>query len=100
MPPAAALSDDTAASTAGDAADGGRGTSGGVGKNAEGGVSGSGAWGGEGGDGPGALAGGMTAMGQVVHEEEEELRDFLSMRRPAEVGVWVRTALGESAVDL
>lgn len=79
-PPVAAASGEFASTTAADG-DGG--------SDEAGGVSGSDARG-DGGEGAGALAVEMASTRHTVEvvQEEEELKDVLNMRRPAEVGGW------------
>lgn len=89
-PPAAAASDEFASTTPADG-DGGREANGEGGSDEAGGVSGSDARG-DGGEGAGALSVEMAstrhAVEVVQEEEEEELKEVLNMRRPAEVGGW------------
>lgn len=99
-PCAAAASDDVASSTAADG-NGGRLASGGSGNEEGGGVSSSDARGNEG-ERAGVVAVEMGGTGhavEVAQEEEEELKDALNMRRPAEVGLgseqlWARDTVG------
>lgn len=98
-PPAPAASDDAASSTVVDG-NGGRLVRGGGGNEEGGGVSSSDARGNEG-EGAGVVAVEMGSTGHAVEvaQEEEELKDALNMRRPAEVGLgseqrWARDTAG------